>query len=750
MGYLYRAPLLYGGQTIPMAVTTAIGFIFLGVGLVAAAGPYRMPVRLLVGHSSHAKLLRVFLPLSILIVLSQDILHRFVFVSYHINSVLFSILSLVFFVVITGVIVMVMAGVLGRALDASEDKRERAEDKIKQQNELLTNIISNIPNSVFWKNLELEYLGCNENFAQDAGLKIIADVVGKTDYDLAWNREEADFHRKCDREVISNGTPITNIEEPQLRADGNQVTLLTSKVPLRDTDGKITGILGVYTDITGRKKAEKERENLAKFPSENPNPVLRITKDGEVLYSNQAGELLLSKWGSDIGKTVPEKWRKLITEALAFEKGKEEEEEVKDKIFLLTIAPVKEAGYVNLYASDITQRKKAKEEKELLQSQLRQTQKMEAIGTLAGGIAHDFNNILCALIGYADLAKDDIPEGTAAHQNQEQVINAANRAAELVKQILTFSRKDETNLHPVNITAIVEEALKMLRSSIPTTIEIHHDINCNSAIMTDETQIHQVLLNLCTNAAHAMTESGGILKVSLTDVNICSDIMTIDGNLRRGSYVKLSVKDTGSGMSREVQERIFEPFYTTKEVGKGTGLGLSVIHGIVENHDGALTVDSKLGEGTAFEIFFPCVEDREMIETGDSKLALGQGEQILFVDDEEALVDVATQTLGRLGYNVVGKTDSIEALEAFKAEPDRFDIVITDQTMPNMKGMQLAEELMNIRPDIPIILCSGYSESINPEGVKAVGIKEFLMKPVDKQEISQVIRQVLEKKQVAV
>ena len=263
----------------------------------------------------------------------------------------------------------------------------------------------------------------------------------------------------------------------------------------------------------------------------------------------------------------------------------------------------------------IADNRQAKQEKQQMQAQLRQTQKMEAIGTLAGGIAHDFNNILAALIGYADLAIDDIPEGTVTHQNIEGVLIAANRATELVKQILTFSRKDEARLIPVNINTIITEALKLLHSSLPTTIKIYQNINCNNTIMADETQIHQILVNLCTNAAHAMSENGGMLEVNLSDVIIDSNITTRPGNLQQDLYVKLTVKDTGCGMNKEVQERIFEPFFTTKEVGKGTGLGLSVIHGIVENHNGIITVDSKPGEGTTFNIFFPCIESHEIVET---------------------------------------------------------------------------------------------------------------------------------------
>lgn len=272
----------------------------------------------------------------------------------------------------------------------------------------------------------------------------------------------------------------------------------------------------------------------------------------------------------------------------------------------------------------ITDRRQAEREKQQLQAQLRQTQKMEAIGTLAGGIAHDFNNILAGLIGYADLAMDDTPEGTVTHQNIEGILVAANRATELVKQILTFSRKDEARLVRVNINSVAAEALHLLRSSLPRTIEISQNIDCSGSIMADETQIHQILVNLCTNAAHAMGENGGVLEVNLIDITIDSDTITGYGNLQHGSYVELTVSDTGCGMDNEVKERLFEPFFTTKEVGKGTRMGLSVIHGIVESHNGIITVNSKLGEGTTFKIFFPCVESTEIKETADLQLVSGR------------------------------------------------------------------------------------------------------------------------------
>jgi nitrogen-specific signal transduction histidine kinase/CheY-like chemotaxis protein len=415
------------------------------------------------------------------------------------------------------------------------------------------------------------------------------------------------------------------------------------------------------------------------------------------------------------------------------------------------LQPIVGSGYVNAYGLDITKRKKAEKEKVKLELQLSQKQKMEAIGTLAGGIAHDFNNILAAVQGYVELSLDDLPEDSAVRDNLEQIQSCTNRSAKLVKQILTFSRADqlEQEKEPVQISSIVKEALRMLRSSLPSTIKICRKIRANSSmVLADPTQIHQVLVNLCTNASYAMREEGGLLEVSLKDVNLKSEAKIGDGYLGRGPYVKLSVSDSGCGMEKEVVERIFEPFFSTKEAGEGTGLGLSVVHGIIKSHDGAITVSSTPGKGTTFDIFLPRTESSRIQEPQSPESTTRERKVILLVDDEEMMVDVTRQILERLGFDVVAKTSSTDALEAFQEEPDKFDLVITDQVMPNMTGTQLAQELISLRPDISIILCSGFPENVCPEELKSIGIKEFFMKPISREEIAVIIRAVLDKNSV--
>ena len=377
--------------------------------------------------------------------------------------------------------------------------------------------------------------------------------------------------------------------------------------------------------------------------------------------------------------------------------------------------------------------------------QLRQAQKMEAIGTLTGGITHDFNNILGAIIGYTDLAIIDIPDGSKAKDNLLEAKKAARRAKELVNQILTFSHQSEQKLLPVKISIIIKEALKLLRASLPTTIEIHKHIEGDTGtIKADPTQIHQVLMNLCTNAAHSMRgNGGGILDVRLRNVSI-SKKSEID--LDPGLYVKLTVSDTGYGITPDVLERIFDPYFTTKEKGEGTGLGLSLVHGIVKDHDGNITVETEPEKGTTFHVFFPRIEEAEKgaDKVAEESLPNGQ-EHILFIDDEFALVDIGKQMLENLGYKVTTKTDSLEALKLFQEQPHEFDFVITDMTMPNMTGEKLAKELMRIRPDVPIILCSGFSEQMTEDDAKEIGIKEFAMKPLVMEDLAKTIRKILNK-----
>ena len=382
--------------------------------------------------------------------------------------------------------------------------------------------------------------------------------------------------------------------------------------------------------------------------------------------------------------------------------------------------------------------------------QLQQVMKLQAIGTLAGGIAHDFNNILFPIVGYTELTMDDIPEDCQARKNLEEILKATHRAKELVQQILTFSRQGCQERKPLKIQFLIKEALKLLRATIPSSIEIESNVDegCGP-IKGDPTQIHQVIMNLCTNAYHAMQATGGKLEVGLKQVAISYERSLERVGMKVGPHLELTVKDAGHGMEPEVLERIFEPYYTTKEQGKGTGLGLSVIHGIIKNHGGDISVTSKPGKGTEFTVYLPVIDDvDEATEIVAPAGATRGSERILLIDDEKQIIDMEQQILERLGYKVTPKTDSEEALEEFAALPDRFDLVITDMTMPKMTGDQLARKLMEIKPNIPVILCTGFNETIDEEKALAMGIDRFVMKPIVKDVLAGTIRSVLDSRLV--
>jgi PAS domain S-box-containing protein len=390
---------------------------------------------------------------------------------------------------------------------------------------------------------------------------------------------------------------------------------------------------------------------------------------------------------------------------------------------------------------DISERKRAEEN-------LQQSQKMESIGTLAGGIAHDFNNILFPIVGNTEMLLEDIPEDSPLRGNLNEVFNAAMRAKDLVKQILAFSRQDSHEVKLMRMQPIIKEALKLIRSTIPTSIDIKQTVsNDCGAIKADPTQIHQVVMNLATNAYHAMEDTGGELKVNLKEVELGEqDLPSPD--MEPGSYACLIVADSGTGINDNVIERIFDPYFTTKKLGKGTGMGLSVAHGIILNAGGNIQVYSELGKGTEFHVYLPVVKSSfEQQEIQTEEPTQRGTEQILLVDDEEAIVFMEKQMLERLGYSVVSRTSSVDTLEAFRANPDKFDLVITDMAMPNMSGDKLASELLKIRPNIPILLCTGFSENIPEEKAKSMGIKRFLMKPIVRKDLSRMVREALDNKE---
>ncbi len=387
---------------------------------------------------------------------------------------------------------------------------------------------------------------------------------------------------------------------------------------------------------------------------------------------------------------------------------------------------------------DITERKQ-------LQVQLQQAQKMEAIGTLAGGIAHDFNNILAAILGYSELALLDINASNPAHMNLQEAIKAIHRGKDLVKRILAFSRQDEQRKKAIDISDVVEETLKMVRALIPASIDIQPRIQTAvGTVEADPTQIHQVILNLCTNAAHAIGEARGTIRVELEHQVLTELPERVHSELIPGTYACLTVADNGAGIPSDLLGKIFEPYYTTKDSGQGTGIGLAVVHGIIKNHGGVVTAASQIGEGSTFSVYLPIIKGEVEPKVQDRAEKPTGSERILLVDDEKALQDIGEQMLQHLGYRVVAAGGSREALDLFRQSPDAFDLVITDMTMPYMTGEELARQLLAIRPGLPIILCTGFSEKVTPENARQLGIRDYLLKPLTIDQLAAKVRRVLD------
>ncbi|OGR28665.1 MAG: hypothetical protein A2277_18570 [Desulfobacterales bacterium RIFOXYA12_FULL_46_15] len=394
--------------------------------------------------------------------------------------------------------------------------------------------------------------------------------------------------------------------------------------------------------------------------------------------------------------------------------------------------------------ADVTDIHRYHKERAEMEKRLLQAQKMEAIGTLAGGIAHDFNNILSGILGFTELAINEAEKGTTLEDDLQEIYAGGKRAKELVKQILGFSRQSDEKIRPVRPDLIVKEVLKFIRSSIPATIKIESDIRTDSLIAGSPIQVHQIFMNLCTNAAHAMEDNGGVLKITLSNVEMNDLDMAKRPHLKQGHFIEIKVSDTGTGIAPEIIDLIFEPYFSTKKPGEGTGMGLALVKGVVESYGGNILVASEPGKGSVFTIHLPVLSEsgvQQSYETEDSPTGT---ERILYVDDEPSIVKIAGRILNGLGYSVTTRTSSIEALDLFKSNPAGFDLIVSDMTMPKMTGDQFARELIAVRPDIPVIICTGFSEKMDKSRAETIGIKGFLMKPVVKSEMAQMIRKVLD------
>ena len=578
----------------------------------------------------------------------------------------------------------------------------------------------------------------------DKGLNVLQMIIP----------EEREFAKKNMQSVL-NGEKFSGVEYTALRRDGITFPVLIHS-SLITRNSKPAGLRGLLIDISKQKKIEANLKRRALAIDHSSDTIMITDTSGFIIYANPAFEKItgysqkqaqgknpsLLQSGKHDKSFYKELWKTISSgktwSGRFINKRKDGSHYIEDA----RISPVFSSnGKIDNYVAvkrDITEKLK-------LEAQLQQAQKMETIGTLAGGIAHDFNNILFPIVGYTEMLLEDVPENSQFKDSLNKIYKSSLRAKDLVKQILTFSRQETSELKLMKMQPIIKEALKLMRSTIPATIKIKSDINDDSSVIkADPTKIHQIVMNLTTNAYHAMEDTGGELSVSLKEIQLGDQDLT-DLEIEPGTYSCLKVSDTGMGMDKKLTDKIFEPFFTTKTIGKGTGMGLSMVHGIVNAMGGAIQVYSEPSKGTEFHVYFPVEKDSfaKQVTIPKEKI-LGGNELILIVDDEEDILAMEKKMLERLGYQVTSLTDSMEALETFRATPHGFDLIITDMAMPNLSGDKLSIELIKLRPDIPILLCTGFSETISEEKARSMGIKGFLTKPITRMDLSKKIREVLE------
>ncbi len=602
-------------------------------------------------------------------------------------------------------------------------------------------------------NSEYVYEAVNQALCHNLG-KNKEEIIGASVAQL-WGAKRFESIIRPKIDACLTGVEVKDHDWIEIPRRGSQCFNITY-YPYRAHGKAVTHVVVVSRNITERKKAQLELQNYLHIVSASHDLVALVDRQYVVQAASQGYIEFVGKARTEItGSRIPDLlgesvfrdyYKPLIDKCLAGT-------EVRHQAWLaapdgrkhfLDIAyyPHYEngqnqvTGFV-ISARDLTANKR-------LEERLRQSYKMEAIGTLAGGIAHDFNNILSAIMGYSELSLAMVADDDALTQNIMHIQEAGRRASELVKQILAFSRQAEHELKPIKMATVVTEVLKLLRASLPSTITIKQKIESASYIMGDPTQIHQILLNLCTNAGYAMRQSGGTLTITLEDVDVDAAYARSNPDFKIGPYVRLAVADTGTGMEPKIIERIFDPFFTTKPKDEGTGMGLSLIHGIVNSYNGTITVQSEPGIGTSLSIFIPIItavgqdlnQDLAPLPTGT--------ERILFVDDEEPLTEIAQTMLERLGYRVTARTSSVEALRLFEYEPSQFDLIITDLTMPTIPGDKLVAQIKALRPDIPIIMATGFSEQNMGKNLLNLGIEKVVLKPLLMRDIALAIRAVLD------
>ncbi|MCP3922901.1 MAG: PAS domain S-box protein [Desulfobacterales bacterium] len=631
---------------------------------------------------------------------------------------------------------------------------EHLEEELLIEREFSKATISSLPGIFYVINEHGKFLKWNRNFETLTGYSV-DDIANMLPEDFFPLKRRNDVNNAI-KDVFEKGHSLLEIDVISKNGRITPHLLTGARFKVKGT----LCVVGVGLNISKRLQVEKSlKESEKKYRdlfNEAPIGLYRSTFDGKIISFNSTAAKIFgyNETDEDIYKVsmgdlyVNPKLRDEFLDKLN-SKGKVFDSEILlrkkngDKFWGLISAVLQKnkkdnIHYYDGFIYDITETKRLKD-------QLLQAQKMEAIGTLAGGIAHDFNNILGAIFGYAQLAKIKSSGNHKIEKYIDQIYMASERAKGLVQQILAFSRQTESKKIPVDVGMVVKESLKLLRATIPTTIKIDHNIKSNiGTVQADQIQIHQIVMNICTNAFHAMEDEGGRLDVELGPVKFTSSDSSVYQDIKPGEYLKLTVADTGHGMSADTISHIFEPYFTTKGVGEGTGMGLSTVHGIVKNHQGIIQVYSEPDIGTSFHIFLPLIRKKAEKVTDESDFLQNGNETILFVDDEIYLVEIGKELLSGLGYKVETFNNAADALKYFRLQPDKYDILITDLTMPDMTGDILASEFKKIRPDIPVILCTGFSKKITSENANEMGIDSLLMKPLTIYELSDTIRGLLD------
>lgn len=644
------------------------------------------------------------------------------------------------------------------------NERKKAEEKIRQNEKKFRNLFENGSDLLCIHDFDGVLLDTNLHYKEEYGFKGI-DLTGIKLKEMIPERHLEEFEaylvrikeKGKDEGLLSakdrNGNYVVleyrnqvifdeNLEPMHVQASARDVTeRVKAQKALEESEDKYKSLVryapaGIFEFDLEKFRFISANDVMCKFTGFSREELLGMDPFALVTKDN---EHILTGLITEIENEAPEE--NVIELAIRNKSGKKFRVVVNSRIYYEKGKAKRSMGIIH----DLTAIRKAEEERRILENKLQQAHKMEAIGTLAGGIAHDFNNILAGVLGYCELLNNNLTDIEKAKGHVSRIQQGARRAADLVKQILDFSRETNYEIKGVPIEPIVSETLKLLRATLPKTIEIKKDLKCNDAVMGDPAKIHQIIMNLGTNAYHAMTENGGVLTVAASKVEINKQ-NAIDTSLAPGEYVEVKVSDTGHGMSETTLKRIFDPYFTTKEVGKGSGMGLAIVYAIVKEYKGAITAKSVPGKGSEFAIYFPISEEvQESPKLKKKEFHSFQGsETVMVVDDEVSILDSTHDMLADFGYTVHSYSNGKKALAAFLEDPDRFDLVITDMTMPEITGLELAKHIFEIRAHFPIILCTGYNESISKDIATEIGIARFLEKPLVEQSLLEIIREVLD------